>query len=89
MNEAVVIKQFLGRIPPVYRGSFKGRPLTIKLDSSAILKLGSDSKDSDPIATLSAKRQTVALAAQRLIEMRQFDQVSEGMSVIISALDLD
>jgi hypothetical protein len=89
MNGTVTVKQFINRIPPAYQAEWNGHPLIIALDSSAILKLGTADPDGDPIAILRSNQVSIAAAAQRLIAMRVVTPSPDGLTVTLSALDLN
>lgn len=56
---------------------------------SATLHLMGDCHSENKLEVLSAKADTVALAAQRLLDMRMERAVENDATVILSALDLD
>jgi len=83
------ISPLQGVAVPTYSGQWKGKPLTIRLDNSAVMKLeGNAPVQAERALPLDAEAK-VALAARRLLEMRQADHKDGELVVVMTALDLD
>ena len=86
--KSLILTRLAWTNPPIYDGEYDRVPVTIKLDSSAVLKLG-DSKSHEELQGLLASMPArVSDAATRLIEMRQKQSRTGKLTVTISALDL-
>jgi hypothetical protein len=74
-----------GRLP-AFDAEWHGRPLAIRLDTSAVLKL----QGNGPRETI-LKESTgrVGKAAQRILEMRSMAAHNDDLVVTLTALDLD
>lgn len=75
--------------PAEYQAQWNGRPLRIKLDMGATLRLMGRTDSLDRGYILSGKSELVAGVAQRLIDMRLEKPDNDDAIVMISALDLD
>jgi len=74
---------------PQFMGKWNDKPVTIKLDSSAVMKLSGNGSRADLVRALQTPPRSVADAARRLIETRQTEAAGDSLVVVISALDLD
>ena len=83
-----VIRIGRGR-PPVFSAEWRGRPLAIRLDTSAVLKLEGNSDYNELDAVLLMTTERVSVAAKRILEMRRFDGLESELTIVITALDLD
>ena len=88
MSGTVIVKQFINRMPPAFSAEWNGWPLTIALDTSAMLKLGALDPERDPETTLASNERSVASAVERLLAMRAVAPSREGFTVTLSAIDL-
>ena len=73
--------------PPTFEGEWRGLPLTVKLDSSAIMYLEGNKSYEQLQDFLEAVPAPVTLGAQRLLEMRRETNANSHV-VVLSALDL-
>ena len=88
MRSSVTLDRLLRTDPPVYEGTYDGRVLQVRLDSSALMALRGTSADGSLDKLLDPPPPLVTNTARRLVELRQFEPASDGVIVTISALDL-
>lgn len=74
---------------PTFLGQWNGRPLTIRLDNSAAMKLEGPVPYQEDGSLPNGSEYRVALAAQRLLAMRHADNENDEFIVNMTALDLD
>lgn len=75
--------------PPIFEAQYHDKRVTIHLDSSAVLKLRGSVSQDRMSEVLTSRRDTVADAARRVIDLRQGQTGSHEIVVTLSALDLD
>lgn len=74
---------------PVFAAQLNGEPLTVELDSSAVLKLHDGAAGVGLYALLDSRRAQIRTAAQRLFNERFVSQSDDGTrKIIVSAIDL-
>jgi hypothetical protein len=85
----VMVTGLCRTMPAEYLGQWNGRPLRIRLDTGATLRLMGDGQSADKAEILANKTDLIARVAQRLIDMRIEKPTHEGAEIIISALDVE
>lgn len=88
MDSPLTIQRLVRVNPPVYEGTFAGKPLQIRLDSSAVMKLEGTSSFEKLRELLDPPPPSLVSAAFRLIQLRHVEPASEAIVVTVSALDL-
>lgn len=89
MSPSVKVNGIERGITPVVSAEWDGKPVAIRLDSSAILKLEGDGDYRNLSRIIEKAPERISIAAQRLLEMRQADATGGRLEVVLSALDLD
>ena len=74
---------------PTFFGQWNGKPLTIRLDNSAVMKLEGHMPAREDRSLPHGSEYKVALAAQRLLMQRHADNENDEFTVTMTALDLD
>lgn len=94
MASKVEITAIAATAPPTFHGQYRGEPIVIGLDSSAVLKLEGNERFGDLPGFLSDDGlqsddiRAIERAVQRLIEMRDPTEGRPSM-LTVSALDFD
>lgn len=74
---------------PVFAAQLDGEPLTVELDSSAVLKLHDGASGLGLYTVLDSRRAQIRTVAQRLFNERFVSQSEDGTrKIIVSAIDL-
>lgn len=89
MSPSVKVNGIERGIPPVVSAEWGGKPVAIRLDSSAILKLEGAGDYRTLGRAIENAPERISIAAQRLLETRQADEAGGRLEVVLSALDLD
>jgi hypothetical protein len=74
---------------PTFLGHWNGKPLTIRLDNSAVMKLEGSAIVRHDRTLPDGSEHRVALAAERLLMQRHADNENDEFTVTMTALDLD
>lgn len=77
------------QLPPVLSAEWNGKPVAIRLDSSAVLTLEGSKEFRDFECVLNEAQERITRAAQRILEMRKAETDQGRLEVVLSALDLD
>jgi hypothetical protein len=85
----VKIMRLERKLPPVISAEWNGKPVAIRLDSSAVLKLEGSKEFRDFECVLNEAPERITRAAQRILEMRKAEADQVRLEVVLSALDLD
>ena len=89
MGQSIDVVEFIDRVPPLYRARWRGKKLTITLDSSAMLKLADTLGGIPRPSVFASKIGAIETAAQRLLETKASQPIGNELTVTLSALDLD
>jgi len=89
MTEPIVISRYDGGNPPGFSGRWRDLPLSVTLDTSAVLKLAGNADVSERHDVLATKSHAIVIALRRLAEMGQIETASGRAETMLSALDLD
>jgi len=74
---------------PVFAAHLNGEPLTVELDSSAVLKLHDGASGVALYTLLDSRRAQIRTVAQRLFNQRFISRSEDGTrKIIVSAIDL-
>ncbi|RVT94542.1 hypothetical protein [Sphingomonas crocodyli] len=88
MLPKVVIAQRTGHAPPTFAGHCNDVPITISLDSSAVMRFGGDTTYEGALALSPDQIDSIERAAARLMSLRPAND-HPGHALSISALDLE
>jgi hypothetical protein len=88
MTSPLQIARLQGGRTPVFTAHWNGKAVTVRLDTSACLKLEGSRDFQDLDAILADQQDRIGAAARRLLEMRTDPHANETV-VVITALDLD
>ena len=89
MTDTIILRRYDGGSPPAFSGYWQDIPLSVTLDTSAVLKLAGHVDISDRHGVLAAKTDAIVAAVRRLAEMGQIDTAGGRAETMLSALDLD
>lgn len=89
MPDTIVLNRYDGGNPPGFSGLWMDMPLSVTLDTSAVLKLAGHVDVASRHDVLAARGDAVIAALRRLAEMGQIEASDGRAETMLSALDLD